>query len=248
MRIAAFEGIERANGFGDVGGEGVDAELEFDEVGRRPGGGGGRPRPAKQGVNGNANPAGIGRNELNFLAIDLEGFIVDVGGDAAVVAGRDAGDFGEAEVRVAELGVLADEAIGMGAADAGVIFAEFLPGEAEVVEYFGIANLFEALSARGGATAGDDGEGLLEAGPGAEIDLFLRIHSRFSSGTFRDFGDDWLKRKQFAKNLRLVQIEPVQSGWNGAGPANLGSPRASHNLIVTPGCAAGGCGKGWKGA
>ena len=45
------------------------------------------------------------------------------------------------EVGIAELIVLLDDVIGVAATDAGVIFAELLPGKAEGSEYFGIADL-----------------------------------------------------------------------------------------------------------
>ena len=254
MGIAAFQRVERANGFGDVGGEGVGAELQLDQIGRRPDGGRRRPRPAAQGLNGGANPAGIGGGEGEFLAIDLDGFAVDVGGNLAIGAGRDTGDFGEAEVGVAELGVLADEAIGVRTADAGILFAEFLPGEAEVIEHLGIANLFEALSAGGGAIAGEDGEGLLEADPGTEIDVFLRVHGAFSSRTLRNSGYGLLGLKTLERSLRFVQNELVRSSLERGRPAGLfrvaGSFSRPHCLSGVPagrGAEEGGIGGKWRG-
>src|SRR5581483_3467052 len=47
----------------------------------------------------------------------------------------------------------------------GVEGAELFPSEAERVEHVGIADLLEALGVRGGATAGDVGEGLPEGRP-----------------------------------------------------------------------------------
>src|SRR5437588_7276865 len=83
--------------------------LELDHIGGRPGNRGGRPGAIAERLNGGANAAGIGGGERELLAIDLDGFAVDVGGDLPVGTSGDAGDFGETEVGVAELGVLTDE-------------------------------------------------------------------------------------------------------------------------------------------
>ena len=149
VRIATQGGVERANGLSDIGGEGVHANLQLDDIGGGPRRGCGRPRPIAQGVNGGANAVGVGGDQGEFFAIDLNGFAVDARDNLPVHAGRDAGDFGEPEVGVAELGVLTNEAVGMRAADTGILFAEFVPGEAEVVENLRIADLLEALSAGG---------------------------------------------------------------------------------------------------
>ena len=90
------------------------------------------------------------------------------------------GNFREAEIGIAELLVLADQAVGMGTADAGIVLAKFFPGEREIVEHFGIADLLEALSARRGTTAGNGGEGFLETSPGAEVEMFFRVHKLIS--------------------------------------------------------------------
>ena len=129
-----------------------------------------------EGLDGGAEARRIFRSERNFLALDLEGVGIDMGGDFAEGFGGDAGDFGEAKVGVAELLVLLDEVIGVAAADAGVLGAELVPGEAEVVEHVGVADLLEALGAGRGATTADGGEGFLETGPGAEILMFFIIH------------------------------------------------------------------------
>lgn len=127
-----------------------------------------------QGVNRGASLGGIFRDELEMLAIDIDRVAIDVTGDLLKGFGRDADDFGEPEVEVAKAIVLADEVIGVAVADAGIVVAELFPGEAEVIEHAGVAHLLEALSASRGATAGDGGKGVLEAGPGAEIPMFFR--------------------------------------------------------------------------
>ena len=193
--IAALNGVEGANGFGDIGGEGVDADLELDQIGGRAARSGGGTSAIAQRLNGGANADGVGRGERELLAIDVDGFAVDMGGDLAVGAGGDAGDFGEAEVGIAELGVLA--------ADAGVILAELVPGEAEVVEHFGIADLAEALGAGGRATAGNDGEGLLEPDPGAEVDSFFRIHTPIWETIVAEFGQGMFQGKGLACGFRF---------------------------------------------
>lgn len=127
--------------------------MELNQIGGRPRGAGGRPRAIAERLDGGSDPVGIGRDERELFAINLDSFAIDVGGNLAIGAGRDAGNLREPEVSVAELGVLADEIIGVDTADAGVVLAELLPGEAEVVEHLGIANLFETLSAGSRATA-----------------------------------------------------------------------------------------------
>jgi hypothetical protein len=121
----------------------------------------------------------IFRSERELLALDFEGIVIEVAGDFLKGLGGDAGDFGKAEVGVAELIVLKDEVVGVAAGDAGAVLAELLPGEAEVIQHAGIADLPEALGAGRRATAGNGGEGVLEAGPGAEVALFFDIHEVF---------------------------------------------------------------------
>ena len=84
---------------------------------------------------------------------------------------------------------------GVTAADAGMEGAELFPGEPEIVEHVGIADLLEALGAGGGAPAGDVGEGLLKADPGTEIDLLLRVHEGFSEMRFRFSGEVCCKER-----------------------------------------------------
>src|SRR5690348_6716396 len=142
--------VQRSDGFAEVAGEGVDTELELDDAGRRAFG-----RAAHleaQTLNGGANFGGIFRNERQLLAIYFESVDLDVTGDLLKGFGRDAGDFREAEVRVAELSILLDEVIRMAPAEAGIVGAELFPGEAEVIEHAGVADVFEALSAGRGAT------------------------------------------------------------------------------------------------
>ena len=91
------------------------------------------------------------------------------------------------------------------AADAGIFLAKFLPGEAEVVEHFGIADLAEALGTGSRATAGDDGEGLLESDPGAEVDLFLRVHTRVWETIVAESEEGLFKPKGLARGFRLVR-------------------------------------------
>jgi hypothetical protein len=131
-----------------------------------------------------------------------------VTGDPLEGFGRDASDFGEAEVGVAELIVLLDEMIGMAAADAGVFGAEFVPGEAEGIEHAGVADLLEALGAGCGATAGDGGEGILETGPGAEVELFFAIHERFSHRSMRDWGKLCCKQGGWRRRFASIDAKP----------------------------------------
>ena len=91
------------------------------------------------------------------------------------------------------------------AADAGIVLAEFVPGEAEVVEHFGIADLAKALGAGRRATAGDDGEGLLESDPRAEVNLFFRVHTRVWETIVAEFGEGLFQAKGLARGFRLVR-------------------------------------------
>jgi hypothetical protein len=163
---------------------------EFDEVGGRTCGRGRRTHPVAQALDGGADLGSIFRNQRELLALEFEDVAAVAGnhvtGDLLEGFGRDAGDFGEAEIGVAELIVLQDEVIGVAATDVSVVVAELFPGEAEVIEHVGIADLFEARGA-GGATADDDGEGILETGPGAEITLFFATHGVFSHRSMRDW-------------------------------------------------------------
>ena len=59
----------------------------------------------------------------------------------------------------------------MHAADAGVAAAELVPGEALALVAAGVLHLLEGERLGGGAFAGDQGEGLLAAGPGAHIPI-----------------------------------------------------------------------------
>ena len=104
MGLATFRRVERVNGFCDICGEGVDADLELDEIGGRAGVRGGGAGAIAQRLNSGANTAGIGRGEREPLTIDLDGFALDMGSDLPVGAGGDAGDFREPEVGVAESG------------------------------------------------------------------------------------------------------------------------------------------------
>src|SRR5689334_18963471 len=66
-------GIERRNGFGNVGGERVGANLQFDDIGGRAVRGGRMAPLVAQGLNGSVNFRGIFRNERELLAVDFEG-------------------------------------------------------------------------------------------------------------------------------------------------------------------------------
>ena len=92
--------------------------------------------------------------------------------------------------------------------------------ERAVVENFGVSNLLEALRAGGRATAGDDGEGLLETDPGAEIDLFFRIQRGVWETIVAETEEYLCQRKELARGLRLVprgarlsDLPAAQAGW-----------------------------------
>ena len=126
------------------------------------------------------------RGDGDVLAIELDGFLVDAIGDAPIELGRDAGDVAKPVVDFAELLEIANQLICVGAADAGMLGAELVPGQAEFLIGAGAADFAEALSARGGALAFDGGEGLLAADPGAGLDVILRIRERFVGGGFHN--------------------------------------------------------------
>ena len=54
-------------------------------------------------MDGGANARRVFRGERHFLAFDCDGVALDAAGDLLKDSGGDAGDFGEAEVGVAEL-------------------------------------------------------------------------------------------------------------------------------------------------
>lgn len=186
-QAGAFLGeMEGAGSPGEVIGEGVETDLQFH---KSRGSARGPAHLIAQGLDGGADLVGVFRGERELLAVDLNGIAIDVRRDLAESFGGDAGDFREAEVGVAELLVLADEAVGVLAGEAGVILTKFFPGETERIEQFGIANLLEALRASGGTTAGDGGEGLLEAHPGAEVYLFFGFHEEIWETIVSEFGE-----------------------------------------------------------
>ena len=191
-----LDGIESVEGFDGIVQQRIEAHAQLDDVGGRPRGGG-MLRLAAERLDGGADAGRIFGSEGERLAIDIDGVGGDLRGDLLKGFGRDGGDFGEAEVGVAEALVLVDEVIGVTAADAGVEGAEFVPGEAEVVEHVGVADLLQALGAGGGTAAGDIGEGLLEADPGTEIDLLLRVHEGVSEMRFRFSGEVCCKERRW---------------------------------------------------
>jgi hypothetical protein len=134
-----------------------------------------------------------------------------VAGDLLEALGRDGGNLRETEVGVAELVVLADEAIGVGTADAGAVLAKLIPGEAEVVEHMRIADLLETLRARRRTTAADGGERLLEPDSGAQILVFFTIHRRFSIGTLRKSEEVCCKEGSSARTSDRYQSEAAFS-------------------------------------
>ena len=146
-------------------------------------------------------------SERNFLAVDIERGAIDMLGDLAVGFGRDAGDFGKAEIGVAELIVLADEVIGVAAADTSLVVTELVPGEAEVIEQVGIADLFEAQGASRGAAAGDGGKSSLKAFPGAEISMFFAVHEAISGNAFPVFRRGLLQTEELAGRIRKCVAE-----------------------------------------
>ena len=220
-------GREGGDGFSAIGGERIEADLQFGDTGGRARGRRRMAHLVAEGLDGGAEARRIFRSERNFLALDLEGVVIDMRGDFAEGFGRDSGDFGEAEVGVAELLVLLDEVIGVAAADAGVVGAELVPGETEVVEHVGVADLLEALGAGRGATAADGGEGILETRPGAEIALLFVIHEALLASIDAERGGSLLQTGQLAESLASIDASPLLSGdclpprptlvWHGRG-------------------------------
>jgi hypothetical protein len=64
-------------------------------------------------------------------------------------------------------GELSDEAVGLGAADIGMLGTEFIPSEIESFVGFGVADLFEAGDTGSGTLVGERIEGLFPAYPSA---------------------------------------------------------------------------------
>jgi hypothetical protein len=204
-------GLERGDGFGEIGGEGVDTDAKLDDVGGSTGGGGRMAHLVAQRLDGGANLGGVFGDERELLTFDFEdvGAVVQsqMTGDLLEGFGRDPGHFGETEIRVAEVPILLDEVIGVAAAEAGVLGAELVPGETEVIEEARFAHLLEARGAGCRATAADGGEGILETGPGAEILMFFAIHGCIFDSIEPRLGEDLLQTRELVGPLGLDRAE-----------------------------------------
>jgi hypothetical protein len=132
-----------------------------------------------EGVNGGADFGSVFGGDLKLFAIEVQAAVFDAIGDAAIGGGANAGELGDMEVALAELVETANEVVGLGTADAEVALGVLVPGEAKRLKGAGIAGLFEAVGLSGGTMAGDDGEGLLVAGPRAGIGEFGSWHGEF---------------------------------------------------------------------
>jgi hypothetical protein len=111
---------------------------------------------------------GVLGDDGDLFAAEFDCAIGDGGFDLAI-------DGGELEVGCAELGELADEAVGMGAVDAGVLGAELLPSKIEAFVSFGVVDLLEAGDACLGAVVSKGIEGLFPAYPGSDSYGFLAV-------------------------------------------------------------------------
>ena len=117
------------------------------------------------------------------MAFELDGIAVDGGGDGAVGGFGDVEDFREAKIGVAELLQVANQLVGVSAADAGVLGAEFIPSDAERFIEALAANGLEALCLRGAAFGGDEAKGLALSDPAAEaegVGWKIRLHKRLT--------------------------------------------------------------------
>ena len=132
-----------------------------------------------EGLDGGADSESVFGGDLKLLAIEVKAAVFDAIGDAAIGGRADAGELGDVEVALAELVEVTNEFVGLGAADAEVALGVFVPGEAEGLKGAGVAGLLEAMRLGGGTMTGDDGEGLLVAGPRAGIGEFGRWHDEF---------------------------------------------------------------------
>jgi hypothetical protein len=146
----------------DVFAVGIEADLKAGDVGTAANdvvGFGALDSVAKHG-DSSLNLDGILAGDGDLFTAEFDRAIDDGGHDFAISGGRDGDDVGELEVGCAELGELANEPVGLGEADASLLGAEFLPGEAEGFVSFGIADLLEAGDAGGRALLCKDVEGL----------------------------------------------------------------------------------------
>lgn len=80
---------------------------------------------------------------------------------------------------------------------------------AEVVEPVGVADLFEALGAGRGTTAGEGGEGILETGPGAETAMFFVIHKALFASIDAERGGGSLQTGQLAAVTGIDRCRPA---------------------------------------
>src|ERR1035438_4906706 len=123
-----------------------------------------------------ADAGGVFGGDIDEFALDFELLGLDAGRDLAVGLGRDADDFGEAEVGFAELFQVLNQGINAGAAEAGVFVAELIPSEMEQFISMSFADAAETVDLRGGAVIGDEAKGLSAAHPRAEFDGFGELH------------------------------------------------------------------------
>ena len=187
-----------------------------------------------EGLNGGADFWRIFGSDLKLFAIEMQAAVSDAVGDAAIGGRADAGDLGDVEVALAELVEPANQVISLSAADAEVALGVLVPGEAEWLKGVGVAGLLEAVGLGGGTMTGDDGEGLLVAGPRAGIGEFGSWHGEFgfSPATIvARIPVDLLETRDLLEKPRYNRSELLQGSKKrgaGLGKSRVGGPRDSH--------------------
>src|SRR5579872_3998245 len=122
--------------------------------------------------------SGIERDELAVIG---EAVLGDGGGNEAILRGPDADEAVEFGIARAELLVLADNAVGGGAADAETGGAEFLPGAGLGQVAAAFLDIDEAFGKGGRRTACHEVEGLEAPQTGSQIEAggrFIRLFQR----------------------------------------------------------------------
>ncbi len=160
----------------DEAGEFMEADVKANLNAHDAGGGASRSLVLKvvdlfaEEVDGGLDFGGVFAGDGNLLALEFHRAIGNGRLDFAVGGRGNGDDVSQIEVGRAKLSELADEAIGVGPADACVFGAELFPGEVEVFVSFRIADLLETSDAGGGPVLGYYVESLLPAHPGSEGD------------------------------------------------------------------------------
>src|ERR1035437_6329152 len=120
-------------------------------------------------LEGGGDLAAVLADQRDAFAIALDALVRDRPGDQPVGRLRDWHHVGEAEVIPAELLQAMNLPVGVNPADAGMLPAELLPGEPELLVLAAIANGFQALGVGSRAAVGDQTEGLMAPQPGAQV-------------------------------------------------------------------------------